>query len=159
MARYHPIERIAAFADLAEEFVTRAHGMVWANVATLDSRGRPRSRVLHPLWEGETGWIVSRADCPKTREVARDPHVSVAYVADIAKPVYADCWAEWVDDLDEKARVWELFRSAPPPVGYDPVEFFGGPDNPEFGLLRLTPWRVEVTNWPTNSRVWRRPDA
>jgi len=154
----HPVEHIESLTDIFDEFVARAHGMVWCNLATLDGRGRPRSRVVHPIWDGATGWVGTVRDTPKTREIARDPHVSLAYVADVAKPVYADCLAEWVDVPSEKARLWELFRSAPPPLGYDPASFFGSLDNPDFGLLRLMPWRVEVTNWPAGTRVWRRPE-
>lgn len=151
----HPVEHIESLADILDEFVARAHSMVWCNLATLDGRGRPRSRVVHPIWDGEVGWIGTLGSTPKVREVARDPHVSLAYVADVAKPVYAECLAAWVDDRGEIARIWELFRSTPPPLGYDPSSFFGSPDNPDFGLLRLTPWRVEVTNWPVGTRVWR----
>ena len=35
----------------APAFVEMAHRIVWATVATVDERGRPRSRVLHPIWE------------------------------------------------------------------------------------------------------------
>jgi hypothetical protein len=49
------------FEDIADEFHKRVSTMVWCNVATVDSRGRPRSRILHPLWEGSVsgavGWI------------------------------------------------------------------------------------------------------
>ena len=48
-----------------EAFVTIAHRIVWCTVATVDRRGRPRSRILHPYWErtpdGLVGWITSRA--------------------------------------------------------------------------------------------------
>jgi hypothetical protein len=51
--------------------------------------------------------------------------------------------------------IWELFRWTPLPLGYDPASVFGSLDNPDFGLLKLTPWRLEVTNWPVGTRVWR----
>ena len=38
-------------ATVAPAFVTMAHRIVWASAATVDSQGRPRSRVLHPFWE------------------------------------------------------------------------------------------------------------
>ncbi len=34
-----------------DEFLDIAHRIVWASVATVDRRDRPRSRVLHPIWE------------------------------------------------------------------------------------------------------------
>ena len=37
-------------ATVAPAFVEMAHRIVWASVATVDTDGRPRSRVLHPLW-------------------------------------------------------------------------------------------------------------
>ncbi len=150
------IEAVETFADIDGEFIARAHKIVWCNVATVDRRGRPRSRIMHPIWEGATGWIGTRRTSPKAGDLAHNPHVSLAYVADVAKPVYADCLAEWVDDLAEKARIWERFRTAPPPLGYDPAPIFGSHDRPDFGLLKLIPWRIEVTNFPAGSRVWRR---
>jgi hypothetical protein len=37
------------FAEIASEFLERANRMVWCSAATIDGRGRPRSRVLHPI--------------------------------------------------------------------------------------------------------------
>ena len=151
----HPVEHIESLDNILDEFVARAHRMAWCNLATLDGRGRPRSRVVHPIWDGATGWIGTLRSTPKVREITRDPHISLAYIGDVARPVYADCLATWIDAPSEKTRIWELFRSAPPPLGYDPASVFGSADNPDFGLLKLTPWRLEVTNWPVGTRVWR----
>jgi hypothetical protein len=35
-------------SSVAPAFVEMAHRIVWATVATVDSQGRPRSRILHP---------------------------------------------------------------------------------------------------------------
>jgi hypothetical protein len=75
--------------------------------------------------------------------------------------VYVECSAEWVGSPDEKRCVWELFKVPPPPYGYDPGTIWPSPDDASFGLLRLTPWRIEL--WPAPaemaeqkpSRVWR----
>jgi hypothetical protein len=42
--------------------------------------------------------------------------------------------------------VWELFRNAPPPVGYNPaiVPGWDSPTAPAFAALRLEPWRLRV---------------
>jgi len=49
-----------------------------------------------------------------------------------------------------------MFRSAPDPMGYDPASFFIAPDHPEFGLLKLQPWRIAVaTQSSPASLVWR----
>jgi hypothetical protein len=104
---------VAAFADLEEEFIKRVHTMVWCSAATVDSRGRPRSRILHPIWEGATGWIGTHRNSYKHKHLARNPYMSLAYVIDMMKPVYVDVVAAWEDDLAEKQRVWALFRDTP----------------------------------------------
>ena len=147
---------VASFAEIEADFIERAHSAVWCNVATLDARNRPRSRILHPIWEGLTGWIATRRHSPKAAHLARHPYVSLAYIADVVKPAYAECAAEWDDDLDTKRHVWELFRTAPPPLGYDPAPIFHAVEHPDFGVLKLTPWRIELGDMmAVQSRVWR----
>jgi hypothetical protein len=147
----------ASFAEIEAEFIERVHRVVWCNVATIDRRGRPRSRILHPIWEGATGWIATRRPTLKARHLANNPYVSLAYVADVAKPVYVDCRATWEDTLAEKQRVWALLLAAPPPLGYDPAPIFGSPERDDFGLLKLTPWRIELADFPAARRVWHAP--
>jgi hypothetical protein len=47
----------------APAFVEMDHQIVWCSVATVDRAGRPRSRVLHPIWvwseEALTGWVAT----------------------------------------------------------------------------------------------------
>src|SRR5687768_12063254 len=112
--------QITNFSEIESEFIQRVHTMVWCSVATIDSQQRPRSRILHPIWEGATGWILTHPTSHKARHLARSSYVSLAYITDVMKPVYADCRAAWIDDLDQKKRVWELFKTAPEPLGYDP---------------------------------------
>jgi hypothetical protein len=43
-----------------------------------------------------------------------------------------------------------------PPAGFDLAKIFKGVDDPEFGVLKFTPWRIElfdVTN-TADRRVW-----
>jgi general stress protein 26 len=148
---------VAAFADIESEFLQRVHTMVWCNVATIDSRNRPRSRVLHPIWIDGTGWIATRPTSHKAKHLAANPYVSLAYVADIAKPVYADCYAEWDDSAETKQWLWEQFLNVPPPLGYDMAPIFGSVDSPGYGVLKLTPWRIELAQFPQPPLVWRNP--
>lgn len=154
--------RVADFAEIEAEFIQRVHSMVWCSAATIDSQQRPRSRILHPIWEGSTGWIGTHRNSHKSRHLARNPYMSLAYIEDKMKPVYVDCIAEWVDDLAEKRRIWDLFKNAPPPLGYDPAHDFIRPGHENFGLLKLTPWRIDLVSFPAPSfeegtRVWYRP--
>lgn len=157
---------IKDFAEIEADFLQRVRSMVWCSVATVDSRQRPRSRILHPIWEivaeysRAVGWIGTHRDSFKSGHLRRNPYVSLAYITDIMTPVYADCRAEWVDDLAEKQRVWDLFKNTPPPVGYDPSVDFIRPDHANFGLLKLTPWRIALVSFPAPShaegqRIWR----
>jgi hypothetical protein len=143
-----------AFADIAEEFARRVERMVWCNAATVDTRGRPRSRLLHPVWERDVCWITTRRHSLKARHLARTPYLSLAYTADFATPVFIDCAVEWVDDLDQRRRIWSLLAAAPRLQGFDPTRKFGQLENPECGLLRLTPWRIEVATPPAETHVW-----
>lgn len=152
------VMRVTAFAEIEDEFVARAHRMVWCNVATVDAQGRPHSRILHSIWDRQTGWIATRRHSPKARDLEHDPHVSLAYIADVVRPAYADCLARWEDDLAAKQHVWDLFLAAPAPLGYDPAPIFGGVDAPDFGLLRLTPYAIElgdVSGQGERRIVWR----
>jgi hypothetical protein len=92
--------KVATFAEIADEFLERVNRIVWCNFATIDTKGRPRSRILHPLWEGEVGWITTRRGSPKARHLQ---------------------------------------------------------EHPQFGLLKLTPWRIEVSSVatiPPERKIW-----
>lgn len=138
-----------------EEFVERAHRIVWCTVATTGPDGRPRSRILHPIWEyedGLTGWIVTRRTPVKTRHLAHAPYLSCSYWEPGHDVAVADCEAEWIDDAATRQRVWELYRDAPPPLGYDFWDVFpDGPAGESPALLRLTPYRLRLTDAGTLS--------
>jgi hypothetical protein len=139
---------MTAITETAPAFVTMAHRIVWATVATVDAQGRPWTRVLHPLWvwDGEelTGWIATDPTGFKARHLAVHPEVALTYWHPDQDTASASCAAEFVDDA--RAWLWDAFRDAPAPVGYDPTIIPGwtGPDAPTFGALRLRPWRLHV---------------
>ena len=151
---------ITSFAEMEAEFIQRVHRMVWCSAATVDGQGRPRSRILHPIWEGSTGWITTHRNSFKHKHLANNPYMSLAYITDIWKPVYVDVTAAWENDLDEKRRVWALFKDTPPPLGFDPAQDFIAYDHENFGLLKLTPWRIALVSFPAPShaegqKIWR----
>ena len=159
------------FTEIAAECRARVQRVVWCNVATVDAECRPRSRVMHPIWEGATGWIGTwatsvrsnhRAESLKITQMRSNPHVSLAYVAEITTPVYVDATVEVIDDVDGKRRFCELARAIPPPYGYDPAAFFGEPDDPRFAVLRLEPTRIALVEFPAPPGrviVWRAAPA
>jgi hypothetical protein len=138
---------VATFAEIEDEFMARIRRIAWCTVATVDRQGRPRTRILHPIWEGTTGFIATGRQSHKGKHLAANPYVSLSYWDPKHEQVYADCLAAWEDDATEKRRIWELYKSTPPPLGYDPgLIWKNGPDGADFGVLNLAPWRIELSS-------------
>jgi general stress protein 26 len=147
------------FSEIENEFMQRVRDKVWCSVATVDRAGRPRSRVLHPVWEGATGWVLTNAGSHKAKHLAANAYLSCAYV-DAERPMYVDCHAAWVDDPAEKRRVWEFVKAqTPEPYGYDPAFIWQSAENERLAVLRLTPWRIEIVTALAGQlperKVWR----
>jgi len=147
---------VRQFEDAQTEFMARVSQAVYCTMATIDRQNRPRSRVVHPIWDGPIGWLISWPASHKAKHLARNPAVSLAYIPDKAKPVYVDAIAEWVDTVEAQRRIWDLHRTTPAPVGFDPQPHYGTIDHPYYGLLRLTPWRIELGNLNSEPIIWRR---
>ncbi|MEM9621359.1 MAG: pyridoxamine 5'-phosphate oxidase family protein [Pseudomonadota bacterium] len=136
--------------EIAAPFIEMAHKIVWCTVATVDKQGRPRSRVLHPIWEqtedGLVGWIATGPTPVKLAHLQASPHVSCNYWTPDQDTCVAECKAAWVEDAATKAAVWDKFVNGPEPVGYDPAMIPGWNDatSPGFGALKLDPWRIRV---------------
>lgn len=134
----------------APAFVEMAHRIVWASVATVDTSGRPRSRILHPIWQwdGErlVGWIATSPTPIKRAHLGASPFASVSYWAPNHDTCVAECRAELHYDDETRTMVWNMFANAPEPVGYDPriIPAWTSPTAPAFVALRLEPWRLYV---------------
>lgn len=141
---------MSPLAETAPAFVEIAHRIVWATVATVDDHERPRSRVLHPLWQWDgqhlVGWIATGPTPVKTAHLDHSPFVSVNYWDQQQDTATAECRAIWHNDDDTCTRIWGMFANAPEPVGYDPamIPVWNDPTQPEFAVLRLEPWRLRV---------------
>jgi hypothetical protein len=137
-------------AAIAPAFMTMAHQIVWATVATTDRRNRPRSRILHPLWQWDdsrlTGLIATSPTAIKRAHLEHSPFVSVTYWAPNHDTATADCRATWVLDDEGRRSVWQAFKDAPEPVGYDPaiIPQWDSPTSDAFAGLRLEPWQLRV---------------
>lgn len=136
--------------QIVPRFLEMAHSIVWASVATVGPDGRPRSRVLHPLWEWDgtdlVGWIATGPTPVKTAHIAAHPQISINYWRPDHDTCSADCEVQWVFDDDGRTAVWQKFADAPAPVGYDPaiIPGWNGPTAPAFAAWRLTPYRLRV---------------
>ncbi|MDY6998306.1 MAG: pyridoxamine 5'-phosphate oxidase family protein [Actinomycetota bacterium] len=140
-----PLDRIAP------AFVEMAHSIVWASVATVDADGRPRTRILHPIWEWDGtdlfGWVATVPTPLKRDHLAVHPYVSASYWSATQDTCAADCLVEWYTDDETCAAVWEKFATGPEPVGYDPAiipQWKAGPTAESFAVLRLAPYRLRV---------------
>ena len=148
---------VSRFEEIQAEFMDRAQKAVYCNVATVDLKGRPRSRVMHLIWDGPIGWVITWPESHKAKHLGNNPHVSLAYINNPYKPVYVECTAGWVNEVSEQLRIWELHKSIPPPLGFDPEPGYGTIENKYFGLLKFTPWRIELAELKAESLIWR-PD-
>ena len=149
-------QHVHDFAEIQQEFSARVRHAVWCIAASIDPGDqRPRTRVLHPIWEGATGWISTHRQSTKSKHLAACPYLSLAYCTDARMPVYVDCKAEFVDDLATKERTWNLALNTPEPMGYDPALDFVSYDNPTYGVLKLTPWRIEIYTLGIATKIWK----
>ena len=134
----------------APAFVDIAHRIVWATVATADAEGRPRTRILHPIWEWDgsslVGWIATGPTPVKVRDLDAHPDVSLTYWDPTQDTASAECRATWHHDDETCTWLWDRFRDAPAPVGYDPaiIPPWTSPEARDFGVLRLAPTRLRV---------------
>lgn len=142
---------MASLEQIAPAFIGMAHSIVWASVATADADGRPRSRILHPIWRWDgtdlLGWVATVPTALKREHLAAHPYMSVSYWTPGHDTCNAECLVEWYLDDETRTEVWNAFATAPAPLGYDPAiipMWRSGPTSADFAALRLTPYRLRV---------------
>jgi len=125
---------------------------IWCAVASVEG-GEPRVRMVHPTWEGETLWFATGTTSPKVRQLQATPAIDMQF--QVAPPDFVHIMvrgtAEIVTDEAEKKRVWDV-------LDYDLSQFWsGGPTDPNYTLVRVTPARVELSKMfgSMDKRVWR----
>jgi uncharacterized pyridoxamine 5'-phosphate oxidase family protein len=142
------------FSSLESDFLRFVQEVVICTVTTVDTAGKPRSRILHPIWEvvdGQpVGWIFTTPSPVKAKHLAANPHVALSYAAPTGQSVLAQCTAAWVPDAATKKHVYDLINNTPEPVGFD-MNLFGidSAEHPAFHALRLDPTLIQVnTDFP-----------
>jgi hypothetical protein len=160
---------VSSFAPLADDFLRITAETVFCTATTVDERGRPRNRILHPIFvvrdDRPLGWALTGRTPLKTRHLAANPHMACSYWTPSHDTVFIDCTTSWVEDEEEKREVYDLFRDTPTPLGWGPEGMAGYGDeqwrNPIFTPLRLAPWRVQIMRGEEYPRgeltgqVWR----
>ena len=101
------------------------------------------------MWDGTSlvGWIATGPTPVKRAHLEASPFVSVTYWTAEPRHLHRGVRGEWAFDDETRRSVWQLFKNAPAPVGYDPAivpAWSDGPTSPAFAALRLEPWRLRV---------------
>jgi general stress protein 26 len=137
------------FEPLRVDFLRITTEILYCTVTTVDPKGRPRSRVMHPIFQvvdgRPLGWAVTDRTPLKDRHITANPYVACCYWSPTQNTVAIDCTAEWVDDEDVLRQVWDIF-AAPEPPGWGDLSGYGeaGIHDPRFHVLRLQPYRVQI---------------
>jgi general stress protein 26 len=139
-------------SEFFEAVETASKSAIWCAVATV-AGNEPRVRMVHPTWEGETLWFATGAGSPKHRQMEANSNIDVQF--QVAPPDFVHILvrgqAEIVVDEAEKKRAWDV-------IDYDLSQFWsGGPTDPNYTLVRVTPSRVELSKMfgSVDKRVWR----
>ncbi|MFI6809624.1 pyridoxamine 5'-phosphate oxidase family protein [Streptomyces luteogriseus] len=153
--------QVRSFSEIEAAFVAYVQQTVYCTMVTVDRHNRPRARVVQPVWETvdgrPVGWLAVFRTPVKAAHLAHNPHTTYAYWHPRQDAVFVDSVSAWAPDRDTKLRAWELYRrNSPPGVGYDPHLYWSaGPDSPDYHLLRIDPWRVQVLRGSDlSSRIW-----
>ena len=148
MSRVSESERSEFFAAVE----AAPQSAIWCAVASAGPDG-PRVRMVHPTWEGETLWFATGTSSPKVKQIQGDPRVDVQF--QVSPPDFVHIMvrgnAEIVGDEAEKKRVWDV-------IDYDLSQFWsGGPTDPEYSPIKITPTRVELSKMfgSMDKKVWR----
>ena len=109
-----------------DAFIATAQSVVYCSLATVDRRGRPRSRLVHAVWERPdddelVGWVGSRPTPMRRAHIEGNPFVSCFYWDPAHAVAVAECKVTWVEDHAGRQDTWERLSAAPEPMGYDPA--------------------------------------
>jgi general stress protein 26 len=128
----------------------------WAYLATANG-AQPKVRVVHPAFEGERVWVATGRASAKAGHIDKNSKVELFYQigADMVHLTVTGT-AKFVEGLAEKKRIWDgkVFD-------YDLTQFWPqGAASKDFGLMLITPSRVELTSLPEmmtgkKPEVWR----
>jgi general stress protein 26 len=128
----------------------------WAYLATADGT-QPRVKVVHPAFEGERVWVATGRASAKARHIGKNSNVELFYqISHEMVHLTVTGKATFVENPAEKKRIWDAKV-----FDYDLAQFWPeGPQSKDFGLMLISPTRVELTSLPEMMtgkapEVWR----
>jgi uncharacterized pyridoxamine 5'-phosphate oxidase family protein len=141
-------------------FWTKVHATAakatWAYLATVDGT-QPRVKVVHPAFERERVWVATGRTSAKARHISKNSNVEMFYqISPEMVHLTVTGKATFVENPAEKKRIWDAKV-----FDYDLSQFWPeGPQSKDFGLMLITPSRVELTSLPEMMtgkapEVWR----
>ncbi|GAA1729402.1 hypothetical protein GCM10009809_26240 [Isoptericola hypogeus] len=127
---------VTDFAEIRSQFETYVGDVVYATMTTVDGQGRPRARVLIPVWEGldgrPSGWLATYPTPVKEAHLAHNPHTTFSYWSPRQNQVAVDAVGRWTDDPHERRHVWDLYPGGQPARGrLRPGPVLVRPDRPK----------------------------
>ncbi|MCG5212912.1 pyridoxamine 5'-phosphate oxidase family protein [Streptosporangium sp. KLBMP 9127] len=153
------------FSSIQDTFFDYIRDIKYATMITVDRQNRPRARVLLPAWEitdgRPVGWLAAYRTPIKTAHLAGNPHTTYSYWNERQNAVFVDSVSVWADDEAARRHAWELYLTGGPPgVGYNPARYWpGGSGDPDYHVIRIEPWRIQlVRGSDLHSTIWQ-PDA
>ena len=106
-------------SDALDSFLATAQRIVYATFATVDPRGRPRSRIVHPVWDLEegrlVGWVGARPSRLKRASLEFSAFASCLYWDPSHDVAVAECAAALVQP-DRRREAWERLAAGEPYV-------------------------------------------
>lgn len=121
-----------------------------ASLATLSEDGKPWVRYVIPRAEDDlTLRIATRVNAKKVAQIRKNPEVhltcGVSDPRNIGTFLQIQGLARFTTDRAERESFWDPHLE----------NIFEGPNDPEYGVIRITPYRIEV--WKEGDRepdVW-----
>ena len=115
---------MTSLEQIAPAFIEMAHSIVWASATTVDANSRPRSRILHPIWEWDGidlfGWIATVPSPVKKAHLAVHPEIALSYWTTTHDTCSAECLVEWYLDDETCTRGLGQVRQRPRTRGLRP---------------------------------------
>lgn len=125
-------------SELKKKILGKVQGPVLAALATITEDGKPWVRYITPWFDKDlTIWDATFLNSRKVKQIRKDPEVHLTLgVSDATKAesyLQIQGRAEVLTDKASKKKAWaDMYKVA-----------FSGPDDPNYGVLKITPYRIE----------------
>lgn len=136
-----------------DEIVVLIEGTTPAHLATSDRDAHPHVAVVSPAVDGSDLVFFTGTSSAKARHLRRNPLAAFVFSGNGAE-TYIWGTVELIDDVAAKRAIWNSGI-----LPYDPVGFFGAPEQDDVVLVRVTPTRATLFVAGPNGPVRQRWSA